>query len=33
VDGILLARAADGRLVRVVSGAAAEEGTVHAAGH
>ena len=32
-DGILLARAADGRLVRVVSGAAAEEGTVHAAGH
>jgi BirA family transcriptional regulator, biotin operon repressor / biotin---[acetyl-CoA-carboxylase] ligase len=33
VDGILLARGADGRLVRVVSGAAAEEGTVHAAGH
>src|SRR5262249_10358506 len=32
-DGILLVRAADGRLVRVVSGAAAEEGTVHAAGH
>lgn len=32
-DGILLARAADGRLVRVVSGTAAEEGTVHAAGH
>jgi len=32
-DGVLLARAADGRLVRVVSGAAAEEGTVHAAGH
>ena len=32
-DGILLARATDGRLVRVVSGAAAEEGTVHAAGH
>ncbi|HEX6080697.1 MAG TPA: biotin--[acetyl-CoA-carboxylase] ligase [Methylomirabilota bacterium] len=32
-DGILLARAPDGRLVRVVSGAAVEEGTVHAAGH
>ena len=32
-DGILLARGADGRPVRVVSGAAAEEGTVHAAGH
>ena len=32
-DGVLLARAGDGRLVRVVSGAAVEEGTVHAAGH
>jgi BirA family transcriptional regulator, biotin operon repressor / biotin---[acetyl-CoA-carboxylase] ligase len=32
-DGVLLARAEDGRMVRVVSGAAAEEGTVHAAGH
>jgi BirA family transcriptional regulator, biotin operon repressor / biotin---[acetyl-CoA-carboxylase] ligase len=32
-DGVLLARAADGRLVRIVSGPAVEEGTVHAAGH
>ncbi len=32
-DGVLLARAGDGRMVRVVSGAAVEEGTVHAAGH
>ena len=32
-DGVLLARAPDGRLVRVVSGTAVEEGTVHAAGH
>jgi BirA family biotin operon repressor/biotin-[acetyl-CoA-carboxylase] ligase len=32
-DGVLLARAPDGRLVRVVSSAAVEEGTVHAAGH
>jgi BirA family biotin operon repressor/biotin-[acetyl-CoA-carboxylase] ligase len=32
-DGVLLARGGDGRMVRVVSGAAVEEGTVHAAGH
>jgi hypothetical protein len=32
-DGVLLARAGDGRMVRVVSSAALEEGTVHAAGH
>lgn len=32
-DGILLARAADGRLVPIVSGAAVEEGAVHAARH
>lgn len=32
-DGVLLARAPDGRLVRVVSSTAVEEGTVHAAGH
>jgi BirA family biotin operon repressor/biotin-[acetyl-CoA-carboxylase] ligase len=32
-DGVLLARAADGRLVAVVSGGAAEEATTHAAGH
>ena len=32
-DGVLLARAGDGTLVRIVSGGAVEEGTVHAAGH
>lgn len=32
-DGVLLARAGDGRLVRIVSGAAVEEGTVDAARH
>jgi BirA family biotin operon repressor/biotin-[acetyl-CoA-carboxylase] ligase len=32
-DGALMARAGDGRLVRIVSGAAVEEGTVHAARH
>ena len=32
-DGVLLARAADGRLVSVVSGGAVEEVTAHAAGH
>lgn len=32
-DGVLLARAEGGRMVRVVSGAAVEEGTAHAAGH
>lgn len=32
-DGVLLARAADGRLIRVVSGGAVEEVTTHAAGH
>jgi biotin-(acetyl-CoA carboxylase) ligase len=32
-DGVLLARAADGRLVPVVSGGAAEEVAAHAAGH
>jgi BirA family biotin operon repressor/biotin-[acetyl-CoA-carboxylase] ligase len=32
-DGVLLARAPDGRLARVVSSTAIEEGTVHAAGH
>lgn len=32
-DGVLLARAGDGRPVRIVSGTAVEEGTVHAAGH
>jgi hypothetical protein len=32
-DGVLWARAADGRLLSVVSGGAAEEATVHAAGH
>ena len=32
-DGALLARSGGGRLVRVVSGAAVEEGTVHAARH
>lgn len=32
-DGVLLARAADGRLVPVVSAGAAEEVTAHAAGH
>ena len=32
-DGVLLARAGDGRMVRIVSGAVVEEGTVHAAGH
>jgi len=32
-DGVLLVRAADGHLARVVSGTAVEEGTVHAAGH
>ena len=32
-DGILLARGGDGLLVRIVSGGAVEEGTVHAAGH
>ena len=32
-DGVLLARAEDGRMVRVISGTAVEEGTVHAAGH
>lgn len=32
-DGVLLARAGDGPLVRIVSGGAVEEGTVHAAGH
>jgi BirA family biotin operon repressor/biotin-[acetyl-CoA-carboxylase] ligase len=33
VDGMLRARGVDGRLVSVVSGAAAEEATAHAAGH
>ena len=32
-DGVLLARAADGRLLAVVSGGAVEEATAHAAGH
>ena len=32
-DGVLLARAPDGRLVPVVSGGAGEEATTHAAGH
>jgi BirA family transcriptional regulator, biotin operon repressor / biotin---[acetyl-CoA-carboxylase] ligase len=32
-DGVLVARASDGRLLRVVSGAASEEVTAHAAGH
>jgi BirA family biotin operon repressor/biotin-[acetyl-CoA-carboxylase] ligase len=32
-DGVLLARAPDGRLVPVVSGGAVEEATAHAAGH
>ena len=32
-DGVLLARADDGRLIPIVSGAAVEEGAVHAAGH
>jgi BirA family biotin operon repressor/biotin-[acetyl-CoA-carboxylase] ligase len=32
-DGVLLARAADGRLARIVSGSAVEEGMAHAAGH
>lgn len=32
-DGVLLARAADGRLIPIVSGAAVEEGAVHAARH
>jgi hypothetical protein len=32
-DGVLLARAEDGRMVRVISGTAVEEGTIHAAGH
>jgi BirA family transcriptional regulator, biotin operon repressor / biotin---[acetyl-CoA-carboxylase] ligase len=32
-DGILVARAADGRLVHIVSGGAVEEGTAHAARH
>jgi BirA family transcriptional regulator, biotin operon repressor / biotin---[acetyl-CoA-carboxylase] ligase len=32
-DGVLLARAGDGDLVRIVSGTAVEEGTVHAARH
>ena len=32
-DGMLLARAGDGRVVRVVSSDAVEEGAVHAAGH
>jgi len=32
-DGILVARAADGRLVHIVSGGTIEEGTAHAARH
>jgi BirA family biotin operon repressor/biotin-[acetyl-CoA-carboxylase] ligase len=32
-DGVLLARAADGRLARIISGSAVEEGMAHAAGH
>ena len=32
-DGVLLARARDGRLLRIVSGEATEEVTAHAAGH
>ncbi len=32
-DGVLLARAIDGRLLRIVSGEATEEVTAHAAGH
>ena len=32
-DGVLVARAGDGRLLRVVSGATSEEVTAHAAGH
>jgi BirA family transcriptional regulator, biotin operon repressor / biotin---[acetyl-CoA-carboxylase] ligase len=32
-DGVLLARAGDGRRLRIVAGTAVEEGPVHAAGH
>ncbi|MGH7315308.1 MAG: hypothetical protein ACREJS_03515, partial [Candidatus Rokuibacteriota bacterium] len=32
-DGALLTRSGDGRLVHIVSGAAVEEGTAHAARH